>query len=303
MKGTIFVIIALTGLLFAQTYTASDYFPLGVGYVWNYLDSTSSSDSVSIWTTEITGDTTIDGYPSYIVTTTGDSSYTSYYEVRDDGIYYFIMDAFWAKMLSTTFSLGDVWDVATIDTDMTDSTYGMTYHLHSYMYSTVVGTDDITTPAGEFDDCIHTIITNQFEVSVGGYTMADTINQFENWYAYGVGGVYSISVSPNPMAPETTYSFLREYDLSKVAETKLTPQTLAINAYPNPFNSSCEIDVPQGTQNILITDLLGKTVADIPLSDTKAIWKPTAQSPSGIYLIEAIKDGNPMAKTSILYMK
>ena len=177
------------------------------------------------------------------------------------------------------------------------------------MYATAESIVNVDVPAGEFDDCIKIVITNEMDVTVlvSGvpvYSYSDTFEQFENWYAYEVGEVQSITVNPNPMTPSETYSYLREYDLSEVAETKGIPQTFDINAYPNPFNSSCEIDVPKGTQNIQITDLSGKIVADITqLSNLKAIWTPNKQNPSGIYFVNARREEHTIAAYSIFYLK
>ena len=96
---------------------------------------------------------------------------------------------------------------------------------------------------------------------------------------------------------------------------KRTPTRLYIDAAPNPFNSSCAITVPMGTE-IEICDVRGnvisglrqarrpdsRSLSEVEMTDERTfIWTPDKSIPSGAYLIKACTtDGREMTKRVVL---
>lgn len=114
------------------------------------------------------------------------------------------------------------------------------------------------------------------------FWLEDTIGDFE----------FAISHTPSDLRVNKNYDIIantvREWDVS---ETKYSDFNIAIT--PNPFNSSCVICVPAGT-DVKIYDLCGKCVWKNNLSPRRIankvkqeniIWTPDESIPSGIYLI------------------
>ena len=83
------------------------------------------------------------------------------------------------------------------------------------------------------------------------------------------------------------------------------PREVAISAYPNPFNSSCCITVPEGAK-LEIYNLRGRLVYKMPVSLPPAnpyeiIWQPDKPIASGVYLIRAMtRNGRMMTKKLVL---
>ena len=105
---------------------------------------------------------------------------------------------------------------------------------------------------------------------------------------------------------------------------RLQPLVYTISAYPNPFNSSCEITLschsrengnPEGWGDVKIYDLRGNVVWKANLSDSKErlqrdakhrwssgtlVWTPDKSISSGIYLIKATINDQTITKRVIL---
>ena len=82
------------------------------------------------------------------------------------------------------------------------------------------------------------------------------------------------------------------------------PEQLAINVYPNPFNSSVAIAAPAGAE-MEIYDLLGNRLwsKTIPRSaQAKLVWQPDERLPSGVYLVKAFCEGK-CATRKLVYLK
>ena len=87
-----------------------------------------------------------------------------------------------------------------------------------------------------------------------------------------------------------------------VEENSHIPNLCALDVFPNPFNSSCEITVPAAAK-VEIYDLEGNLVHKPAVGGTKIIWTPGKSVPSGIYLVRAVSpDGNSKVKR-VVYMK
>ena len=82
------------------------------------------------------------------------------------------------------------------------------------------------------------------------------------------------------------------------------PDKININAYPNPFNSSCKLDLSSfiGIEGLEIFDISGRLVDEIPIEMGKSvIWKPKEELPSGVYLIRVA--GSSSAGCRVVLMK
>ena len=83
------------------------------------------------------------------------------------------------------------------------------------------------------------------------------------------------------------------FNVSWVKQIPVRPQDMKISAYPNPFNSACEIVAPAGSK-VKIYNTSGKLVweatAPSGAGNTKITWNPEGSIPSGVYLIEAQKE-------------
>ncbi len=106
---------------------------------------------------------------------------------------------------------------------------------------------------------------------------------------------------------------------ASIFETAPKPDCFHISAYPNPFNSSCEITVQEDAE-VEIYDLRGNVVTPIPTSRTDAdhsaevsggsassrgifIWTPNETIPSGIYLIKAKTQSGQIFTKRIILIK
>jgi hypothetical protein len=109
-----------------------------------------------------------------------------------------------------------------------------------------------------------------------------------------------------------------EYKPGLVFEVNMKPQNVYLHAYPNPFNSSCQITVPFGSY-IEIFDLKGRIVEKNPyvytVSDARNsaqtnwslatityIWHPNEKLDSGIYFVRVTFNERTSTK-SIIYIK
>ena len=306
-RTTIMLLVAIATLLSAQSFSAMEYYPMAVGYVWSYLDTVNGTETI-VSTVRITQQTVIDSYPAWEFVTTqegSDTSDTTYTQLREDGFYQFvsipILGEQIIKFLPITFALGDTWQAVVIDTSM--DTMGSTVNLHIELYGSAENLENVSTIAGDFDNCVRVIYTSYVDISVPPYYEgSDTIVTNEIWLAHSVGRVRSIFRNPDPMSSSESHSWLREYDLTKIAETPL-PQSVKFEAYPNPFNSACVIRTPAGADKIAITDISGRTVAEIDHPGIIAFWKPSADTPAGIYLAHAVSDGKIIATQKIMFVK
>jgi len=166
------------------TYTALDYYPLGVGWQWTYTDTDGSDTS----TTEIVGTTEMGGYTTYIVV--DDDSDTTLVQVRNGAIYTYIaeMDTF-IVMMPTTFTIGQSWTA--FDFDTTYNSGGFDYHNWLTITVTVPSTESVDVPAGNFS-CIKiaSIMEWGTSVDVGDSIIDDvSVDTSYSWLARNVGDV------------------------------------------------------------------------------------------------------------------
>jgi len=131
------------------------------------------------------------------------------------------------------------------------------------------------------------------------------------WNTEGLDGAWQIRLVIRTAGGE---SLLAEREVfvapMKIAETS-TPQHFEISAYPNPFNSTCRIEIESGewrVENVEIFDINGRMVepvtelVEVPggnkLPSTSSgsalhefTWRPAPSLGSGVYLIRARFDG------------
>ncbi len=88
-------------------------------------------------------------------------------------------------------------------------------------------------------------------------------------------------------------------DFESTTEHPTTPTALNLTAHPNPFNSSVEIDAPDG-YTVTITDTDGRHVATLGTGSNR--WIPVSGQPSGIYIVKA-EGGDEILTQRIVYMK
>ncbi|MFP4459957.1 MAG: T9SS type A sorting domain-containing protein [Candidatus Zixiibacteriota bacterium] len=80
-----------------------------------------------------------------------------------------------------------------------------------------------------------------------------------------------------------------------------SPEKLTIDAYPNPFNSSVALELPDDL-NIAIYDLDGRLVDILPKGSIN--WQPKSAIESGVYMILAIDDNDAIvANSRVFYIK
>ncbi len=82
---------------------------------------------------------------------------------------------------------------------------------------------------------------------------------------------------------------LSEYGLD-VSEIQNVPQTPGITCFPNPFNSSMKIEIPQGSQGVEIYDVSGRLIhsSENIIGQQSINWTPQSDVASGVYLVSAI---------------
>lgn len=100
-------------------------------------------------------------------------------------------------------------------------------------------------------------------------------NDPENWGASTV--MWGTPDAPNSIAA--------------VKEQAQLPADVRIAAYPNPFNSSCVVTAPAGSE-VEVYDLRGNLIISLPPvsiggTHQTITWHPDENTPSGIYLLKA----------------
>jgi hypothetical protein len=109
--------------------------------------------------------------------------------------------------------------------------------------------------------------------------------------------------------------------LTGLEEKTITPVSLSLSVFPNPFNSSVRISVGAIHElpvQIEIFDIVGKKVFEAPVgehlrvlpndgkthrsSPTETIWSPAPSVPSGVYLVRAIMGDKEITRKAV-YLK
>jgi len=87
-------------------------------------------------------------------------------------------------------------------------------------------------------------------------------------------------------------------------EIDFIPENLELKTYPNPFNSHCSIDIPEG-YSASIYNIQGRCVVDaiddLPCINGSFVWDASNES-TGVYLV-VLRDGDRQITRKIVYTK
>jgi len=100
---------------------------------------------------------------------------------------------------------------------------------------------------------------------------------------------------------ESQRSIIIGLDTTNINDYECTPTDYSIVAYPNPFNSYCNITAPSASR-IMIYDIEGRRIAEIPVENGNAVWNPDMRFPSGIYMIKS-DNGQIRKSTRIVLLR
>jgi len=129
--------------------------------------------------------------------------------------------------------------------------------------------------------------------------------------------IFFFAGAPGPDSFSIIAETLGMAGIRELSDYNKMPEQISIQAYPNPFNSSCKIRV-QGVDNSRIRgfeifDLRGNLVAvsdtrlaadnNNRLPDTEYIWKPGESICSGIYLVRATTKNGTTETKRIVYLR
>ena len=185
--------------------TINEPLPLSVGNWWAYLnyETGGTKGDTTRDTIRIVGTGVVNGKNVYIGVNGNDTSYVyreggyifimGHEEGSPDSVYYVM------KFVKTPLSTGDSWVV----TSESDTNYSFSIH------ATAQGTENVQTPAGNFDGAMKVEFKNIWSYSYGGQTYAETTYTYY-YFADNVG-----MVEERDMSPDSTesYSELEAYQV------------------------------------------------------------------------------------------
>ncbi len=301
-KGIV-VLLLIIPVFSAFALDAKDYFPLEIGNTWTYEDSSESGMDTTVLA--IVDTIRMSGYKAYVYTWEG--SEDGYIQIRPDGIwdsYIDLTDTILMKMLPDPFNIGDSWVYVSYDTTWIDSIFTNIEHFSLNFHA--ISFEDITVPAGSFTDCVKLqIIIEDFLIVLSGIDTinADTTKYGEQylWIAKDVFRVKSWSL--DPFDSSESVDVLLSFGTGDISESSTNiPRNISIDVTPNPFNSACNIIVPEHA-TVEIFDLQGRSIWSCLNNNSKSIvWAPNKSVESGVYFIRATVDNQTVSKR-ILYIK
>jgi hypothetical protein len=300
------VLLLIIPVFSAFALDAKDYFPFEIGYTWTYEDSSESGKDTSV--TTIVDTIRMSGYKTYVSVDFWEGSEdTTYIQTRPDGIWIIAIDStdtMLVKILPNSFNIGDSWVGFSDDSTWVDTTY--TYIEHGSVSFHAISFEDITVPAGSFTDCVKLQIIMEafYTVLLGIDTVyAVTTKDEDNywWLAKDVGNVKSWYLDPEDTTEEV--EVLLSFGTGGISEGSTNiPRNISIDVTPNPFNSACNIIVPEHA-TVEIFDLQGRLIwTCLNINSESIVWHPNKSVGSGIYFIRATVDNQTVSKR-ILYIK
>lgn len=323
----VFCFLAMTVCIFALD--VEDYMPLSVGNSWTYADSSEMGCDTTI--SRICGTTTMLDYLTHVFVDSSivtDSVDTSYMQLRGDALYSLVTfeeedtNYMEQKVLPDPFQIGDEWVMMLFDSSWTEGT--ATYCQHIEMNGEAIALENITVPAGTFMNCVKITMVGFYTilVMVGSDTMyygEGSIGEHTLWTGEGIGPVKFYDMEIEEDETTETYTVLLDYDVTGInGKPYSMPDCPSIKLYPNPFNSSCRIQVSGiGNQEseIEIYDLRGNVVwangvrptdegriVYAPTSHT-FIWQPDETISSGIYLVKTMTEDGQKITKRIVYLR
>jgi hypothetical protein len=300
-KGLV-VLLLIIPVFSAFALDARDYFPLEIGYTWTYWQSSDIGIDTNVAT--IVDTTIMLGYKTYIHVWEGFED-TTYIQIRPDGIWFISIDLTdTTVILPDPFNIGDSWIVYSVDTTWVDSIYTRIFH-HSETYR-AISFEDVSVPAGSFTDCVKLqIITEEFYIVLLGIdTVSADSNKEEDaylWFAKDVGRIKSWFLEP--IDSSESGDLLLSFGTGDISEALTNiPRNISVDVTPNPFNSACNIIVPEHA-TVEIIDLQGRMIWSCSNIISKSVvWHPNKSVESGVYFIRATV-GNQTVSKRILYIK
>ena len=135
---------------------------------------------------------------------------------------------------------------------------------------------------------------------IGGHGTSDTVPNYGRAFAISAG------VGGGQMWTMYRHDPYRTGNVSggpaKVAEARAKPKNVEIRVAPNPFNSTCEIELTGETKgNLWISDLSGRTVKRFSPTG-RAKWNPPPNTPAGVYLVN-LRVGDKTISRRVAYLK
>ncbi len=86
-----------------------------------------------------------------------------------------------------------------------------------------------------------------------------------------------------------------------IAEGSVVPGAIRIEAYPNPFNSTCKLVVPEGTQRVAVYDIRGNLVMEFPAAPRQREFLVDGNHlSSGIYYARVVSKEGVLFKKLLL---
>ncbi len=128
----------------------------------------------------------------------------------------------------------------------------------------------------------------------GDYDVSAYVEDIPGFDFVVVPDEFTVTLTESHTA-DTTHVYVT--NVESVRETPALPNDFTISAYPNPFNASCFIDVPQGT-DVAIFDTKGNLVK---CAEGSFIWYPEGL-PSGVYSVIARQRDNSISR-NLLFIK
>ncbi|MFP4459518.1 MAG: T9SS type A sorting domain-containing protein [Candidatus Zixiibacteriota bacterium] len=304
MRKTLLACIVLTIALSVFGWDSDNLYPLAIGNTWDMRQIDNGTGDTTMSTQIVTATTEMLGHHTFITVT--DEEDSSWIQNRDDGLY-FIADlgefgGMTALLLAPeTFETGDSWEMMEIDTVIE---YDGGYIIDFYMLYTItaIGTEDISVPSGNYNDCLK---LEQYGeqinvVSMGGSVIsADTSIGVESymWLKEDIGIVKSHN---QPDSDSSVVQELVEFSEEVKENRPQIAEKLMLSASPNPFNSAMQIKTDDGAE-VEIFDASGRMV-DSFISNGLDNWKPSDELESGIFTIKAETE-NSIRSVKASYIK
>lgn len=302
----VLVLIFLAFSLVLADYDADLYFPLAVGNVWFYKDSSfvfgAEVDTVHM---EVVGTAIMEGYLTYISIETNLSSTsvdTTFFQSRGDGIYMYSPDEGRSLlMLPDPFDVGDEW---TLSVDTSWMSAETTVYTRERYTGRVVSFEDVSIGIGSFNNCAKVVVSffaRETKV-VGGITVSDdsTMGSLTSWYAENIGVVKEHTQLSIWFFVLDMFRELLSWS-SGVDEVEIKRQEFRVSVSPNPFNSSCRVVAPVGS-NVEICDISGRVVYAYQADRKEFIWEPDGTIGSGVYFVK-VRKGNNVATQRVVLLK
>jgi len=235
--------------------------------------------------------------------------------------------------------LGDTWTAIQVGTGRIHQGFiNIDFDFQDTVYCRIDGYGSVTIPAGTFLSLRvrkrHTSHTHSDHI-LFGWDKTTRDFSFE-WQTTEVGAAASFTGPKDSTGgqPDSTFTTgkisLQIYNSTLGVNDAVLPTETHIAAFPNPFNSSCQIaivgDERAGPAKVEVYDIIGSRVwglwSPVPITPTgsrveglgskpytlnpiscSVIWSPGDNIASGIYLIRATSPDGRLASRKIVYLK